>query len=103
MLPIMKLDEKEELFKKVEEYYSINKDNYYKMIVYYKRNWINNTYINYYDLNNLEYINRANNYIENYHFILTNKLESYHPKISYLIEKYCEYLKENYNKIKSIV
>lgn len=102
MIPFMKYDDKEILFNKVEEFYSLKSDNYKKMVSYYRRNWFNNNdCVDYYDLNNNKYKNRTNNNLENFHYILNNKLECFHPKISYIIEKYIEYLIEVYNKIKT--
>ena len=52
-------------------------------------------------MNNDEYLNRTNNFIESFHGYMNHKLESFHPKISYLIDNYKEYLVLIYNKIKS--
>jgi hypothetical protein len=48
-----------------------------------------------------EYLNRTNNYLESFHGHLNQILQCYHPKISYLINKYKIYLINLYEKIKS--
>ena len=67
------------------------------MLAYYKKNWLNNNYINFSELSQEEYINRTNSF----HARLNDKLQCYHPKISYLITKYKEYLVTVYEKIKT--
>ena len=47
-----------------------------------------------------DYLSRNNNFIENFHRLLNESIEVYHPKISYLIYKYQIYLKSVYFKIK---
>ena len=71
------------------------------MISNYKKNWLNNVYIDYYDLSENECISRINNYLEAFHSTLNNSLDFYNPKISFLITKYKEYLLKIYDKIKS--
>ena len=73
---------------------------YYKLIKYYKKHWLNNPYINYIELDNKELLNRTNNYIENFHHLLNMTFDVYHPKLSYLIYKYKNYLIHLYIKIK---
>ena len=58
------------------------------VIKYYKKNWLNNSYINYSELDNKEYINRTNNFIESFHHALNLSLQVYHPKLSYLVDKF---------------
>ena len=43
---------------------------------------------------------RTNNYLENFHHLLNAAIEVYHPKVSYLIYKYKEYLITIYRKVK---
>ena len=101
LLPFLPHDERENLFKKTEEYFSINSENEKKLLLYFKKNWLKNKYIDYYELSNDEYLSRTNNYVESFHAYLNSILESYHPKISYLIEKYSEYLRNVYLKFKT--
>ena len=51
----------------------------------------------------LEYSNRTNNYLESFHHVLNQTLKVYHPKLSYLIEKYKKFLINTYNKIKESI
>ena len=74
-------------------------ENYKKLLAYYEKNWINNKYINYVDLAQEEYLMRTNNYLERFHSLLNQSLETIHPKISYLIYKYGVYIKNIYIKI----
>ena len=52
IIPFLDLDRRNDLFKKIEEYYNLSEDNYSKLVNYYKRNWINNPFINYNELSN---------------------------------------------------
>ena len=101
LIPFTDIDNKSFIFKKVEEYMSLQNDNYKKLISYYKKNWLENNYINYCEITNDEYYNRTNNYIESFHSYMNNTLDCFHPKISYLIHKYKEYLIKIYEKIKN--
>ena len=102
LFPFIAIDERICIFNKLEEYYGEdeNRNNYKKYTNYYKKHWLNNKYINFIDLDNNEYLQRTNNYIESYHHNLNMNLEVYHPKFSYLNEKYKIYLIKIYNKIK---
>ena len=101
IIPFMKIDEKKLVFKKIQDFYEEDKNNkYYSIIKYYKKNWINNPYINYYELSKEEYYNRTNNYLESFHHVLNNMIEVFHPKLSYLISKYKNYLINIYIKLK---
>ncbi len=53
----------------------------------------------YIDLSQEEYLMRTNNYIERFQGLLNQSLETINPKISYLIYKYGEYLKNINTKI----
>ena len=97
IIPFLPLDEKNLVFDKIDTFFSNNKDKYWKMLAYYKKNWLNNNYINFSELSQEEYINRTNSF----HARLNDKLQCYHPKISYLITKYKEYLVDIYEKIKT--
>ena len=97
LFPFILYDERIDIFKKIEEYYIDEK--YKKFINYYKRNWLNNSYINYTELSNDEYVLRTNNYIERFHGLMNQSLDAVHPKISFLISKYEIFLKNIYNKI----
>ena len=100
MIPFIKFDERQKIFDRLSDYFSIYQENYCKLIAYYKKNWLYNKYINFSELENEEYLSRTNNYIENFHCNINKKLECFHPKISYLVTKYKEYLLSIYNKIK---
>lgn len=101
IIPFLKVDDKVEVFEKIEELFS-NKDNGYgKMVAYFRKNWLNNKYINYNEISEDEYINRTNNYLESFHGHLNDTLQCFHPKISYLISKYKLYLINIYEKIKT--
>ena len=97
LFPFILYDERIDIFKKIEEYYIDEK--YKKFINYYKKNWLNNRYINYTELSNDEYVLRTNNYIERFHGLMNQSLDAVHPKISFLISKYEIFLKNIYNKI----
>ena len=43
------------------------------------KKWLNNDYLNYADLTELEYSNRTNNYLESFHHVLNQTLKVYHP------------------------
>lgn len=102
IIPFINIDYRQEIFDKIEDFYSAsqNDNNYYKLIKYYKKQWIYNSYINYTEISQNEYLSRTNNYLENFHRLLNESIEVYHPKISYLIHKYKEFLKSIYSKIK---
>ena len=51
-------------------------------------------YVNYYSLTNKEYLNRTNNYLESFHGTFNEILDCFHPKISFMINKYKDYLIE---------
>ena len=99
IIPFTKVDDKNKIFQKVEDFVSLQDDKYKKLVSYYKKNWIKNEYINYYNVSNDEYYNRTNNYIESFHAMMNNSLDCFHPKISYLIYKYKLYLIKVYEKI----
>lgn len=69
--------EKNPLFEKLENYYSINNDKYGKMAIYYKKNRIDYEYINFYELSQSEYLNRTNNFMESFHAQLNSSLDCY--------------------------
>ena len=102
LIPYINIDEREDFFKKLEDFYSIklNDNKYLKLIKYYRKNWITNSYINYTEISEEEYLFRTNNYLENFHHLLNASIEVYHPKVSYLIYKYKEYLIMIYQKVK---
>ena len=100
IMPYLSNDKKEELFNNLEGFFGDNDEKYVKLLKYYKKNWLNNEYLNYSELTVLEYSSRTNNYLESFHHVLNQSLKVYHPKISYLIDKYKEYLINIYNKIK---
>ena len=50
-----------------------------------------------------EYLNRTNNYLEYFHHILNTNIEVFHPKLSFLIEKYKSVIISVYNKIKDSI
>ena len=101
LIPFMKPDNREEFFRNLEQYFSNSEEKHKKMVLYFKKNWLNNPYINYYDLSQEEFLNRTNNYLESFHHILNDTLDCYHPKLSFLIDKYKIYLKNIYEKIKN--
>ena len=77
LMTFMNPDDKAKFFEKFEKYFSIDNDKYYKFVNYFKKNWLNNQYINYYDLSKEEYLNRTNNYIESFHHILNEQLNKH--------------------------
>ena len=58
IIPYMQIDERLNFFKKMEDFYSQSENDnaYFKMIKYYKKNWINNPYINYSEISDNEYL-----------------------------------------------
>ena len=72
-MPFLKIDDRDTLFGKLEEYYN-NFEDYSKLVKYLKNNWLNNKYINYYNLEKKEYLNHTNNYIERFHGIINQTL-----------------------------
>lgn len=96
----MEIDDRTELFKKLENYYTGNDNAYCKIIIYYKKHWLNSNYINYSELSESDYLNRTNNLLEYYHHLLNESCEVFHPKLSYLIHKYKQFLVTIYVKIK---
>ena len=54
--PFIKIDDSEKFFKRIEEYYSLHKEGYEKMVSYSKKNLLGNRYIDYIYLDNEEYI-----------------------------------------------
>ena len=101
IIPFLKSEDKNEVFNKLEDLFDNKENNFSKLISYYKKNWLFNSYINYEDLSQEEYLNRTNNFLESFHGHLNQMLQCYHPKITYLISKYKIYLINIYDKIKS--
>ena len=103
LMPYLPENEKLDLFKNLEDFFGKNEEKYNKLFKYYEKKWLNNDYLNYADLTELEYSNRTNNYLESFHHLLNQTLKVYHPKLSYLIEKYKKFLINTYNKIKESI
>ena len=59
LFPYIDIDEKEQLFKKVEEFYT-SQEKYKRFIKYFKKYWLNNEYLNFIDLTENEYFTRTN-------------------------------------------
>ena len=70
------------------------------MIKYFKKTWLNNSYLNYEEITQKEYLNRTNNLLEYFHHLLNQNIEVFHPKFSYLVEKFIFFIKNIYIKIK---
>ena len=70
------------------------------MIKYFKKTWLNNSYFNYEEITQKEYLNRTNNLLEYFHHLLNQNIEVFHPKFSYLVEKFIFFIKNIYIKIK---
>ena len=70
----------------------------YSLILYFIKNWFGADIINYGDLpdNFLKF--RTNNTVEGFHSLLNNTIKNYRPKISYFLEKYKLFIKDNYDK-----
>ena len=83
----------------IEDFYN-NNDKFIKMIKYYKKNWLKNTYLNYEELTEKEYLNRINYLLENCHHLLNQQIEVFHHKLSYLVEKFKFFMKNVNIKIK---
>ena len=86
LYPYIKLDEKKNFFKELEEYYITN-SKYKNFLEYYKKSWIDSEFVNMDVINRNEYLNRTNNHLESFHNFLNNTIDSFHPKISYFVEK----------------
>ena len=99
LFPYMDIDEKEQLFNKVEEFYT-SQEKYKRFIKYFKKYWVNNEYLNFIELTEKEYLMRTNNYLENFHCLINKSIEVFHPKLSYLIYKYKLFLLGVYEKLK---
>lgn len=74
LFPFLEKETRDNLFTKLEDYYNQSEYKYKSLLKYYKKNWLNNSYINYINLINDEYWNRTNNYIESFHGKLNNML-----------------------------
>lgn len=98
----MEINDRTEIFQKLEEFYNSN-EKYKKLLKYYKKVWLNNSYLNYSELTEKEYLNRTNNYLEYFHHILNTNIEVFYPNLSYLIEKYKSLISSLYNKIKESI
>ena len=84
MLPYIKYDNKKKYYSDICNHFS-KIDNEFKIFIkYYDKYWINTSFIKFDCLSQNEYYFRTNNYIENFHRLLNDTLDSYHPKISYL-------------------
>jgi hypothetical protein len=57
IFPFLRLDDKIEVFDKLEELFLNSENKYRKMIAYYKKNWLKKNYINYTDISEEEFIN----------------------------------------------
>ena len=98
-MPYIQQDERIEIFTKIEEFYN-NNDKYLRKIKYFKKTWLNNSYFNYEEITQKEYLNRTNNLLEYFHHLLNQNIEVFHPKFSYLVEKFIFFIKNIYIKIK---
>ena len=98
--PYIKLDDKREFFTEIDEHYKTD-NKYNKYLKYYKNNWLNNRFVNMDMLNRDEYLNRTNNYLESFHHTLNNTIKSFHPRISYLVDKLRNITINKYEEYKS--
>ena len=74
------------------------------MIKYFESNWAHNKFLNFERINRSTNEDRTNNVCENFHRNLKNIINSYHPKISYYVDKMKEYtISEFNNSIKDLV
>ena len=103
IMPYMMYDERIELFNNLKDFFYNNEKGYERLLRYYEKNWLKNKYLDYAELTDEEYLNRTNNYIESFHQVLNKTLGVYHPKMSYLIFKYKDYLINTYNKLKESI
>ena len=104
IIPFMPIDEKIEFYEDIKKYYAIeNNENYKKLVNYYEKYWLRNNYINFEILKNEELINRTNNYVESFHHPLNSELDVFHPKFSYLIDKYKIFIIKSFNKVKESI
>ena len=98
LMPYIQYDEIIGLFSKIEQFYN-NNDKYIIIIKYYKKTWLKITYLNYDEITQNEYLNKTDN-LQNFYHLLNHQLEFFHPKLSYLVEKYKFFIKNVYIKIK---
>ena len=85
--PFVKLDNKKNFFEQIKNFFSKADKKYNKLLDYFEKNWLNHRFVNFDCMNQGEYLFRTNNYIESFHKNLNDSLNSFHPKISYLVEK----------------
>ena len=74
-------------YDQIKNFFSKLDNIYDKFITYFDKNWYNSKYIYLDAVNQIEYLYRTNNYIENFHKQLNEEIEGFHPKISYLVDK----------------
>ena len=91
--------EKKNYFKEIETLYK-DKNDYTKFIKYFEKNWFNNKFLDFEFSNKETNRDRTNNVCENYHRNLKNIINSYHPKISYYVDKIKDYTISSFNHSK---
>ena len=67
-------------------FHILDNNKFFKWIKFFKRNWLNLNFIDFYIIGDEKIKNRTNNKIELFHRALNQTIES-HPKISFFVEK----------------
>ena len=88
MYPYIMEGEKGEFLDNMEHYIkNINNKGYLSFFKYFKKVWAQTNFVKFEKLNIDEFSKRTNNVCEWFHKKLYDKLDEYHPKIAYLVEK----------------
>ena len=88
--PYIPKDQRDEYINQIENNFK-SKPNFGRLIIYFKKNWAKTNFLDFQYIDNKTTIERTNNTCEVFHRNLTNIINSYHPKISFYVDKIKEY------------
>ena len=74
------------------------KEKYLKFYLSFNKYWKNSNFLKFAGIGDNEILKRTNNTAEGYHRSFNTKIEAYHPKINYFVNKLKDITIENYNK-----
>ena len=89
---------RKDYMQKIESYIKNFDKGYHKLLAYFNKDWVDNKFFNFSEINNDDIIKRTNNICESYHGHLNNTISHFHPKLSFLLNKLKEDIFNKYKK-----